>query len=139
VQTTVATGPPSLLPEMEAANHHLRRMDQVVMKIVNLTRSESSGPMRFFQLASETSLAGGDRTACEEAILEMAGQETEVLQVSRRFSPGVQQGLDALNDIFTIRQEKPQQPGVCLKRHRTKRLPRHDAPRDRSVLIRERV
>jgi hypothetical protein len=28
---------------------------------------------------------------------------------------------------------------VCLKPHLTKRLPRHDAPRDRSAPIRERV
>ena len=55
VHAAVATRPPRLLPAIKAANHHLRRMDQVVMQILNLTRSESRGPMRFFQLASETS------------------------------------------------------------------------------------
>src|ERR1039457_1294176 len=104
-------------------------MDQVVMQIVNLTRSESPGPMRFFQLASETSLAGGDRSACEEAILEMAGQKRPVLQVPDRLSLGVQNGLYVLDDIFAMRQKKSQQLDVCLKRHLTKRLPRHDALR----------
>jgi hypothetical protein len=36
-------------------------------------------------------------------------------------------------------QKKSQQLDVCLKRHLTKRLPRHDAPRGRSGPIRERV
>src|ERR1039457_7178689 len=103
-------------------------MDQVVMQIVNLTRSESPGPMRFFQLASETSLAGGDRGACEEAILEMAGQKRPVLRGPDRLSPGVQNGLYALDDIFAMRQKKSQQLDVCLKRRLTKRLARHDAP-----------
>jgi hypothetical protein len=114
-------------------------MDQVVMQIVNLTRSESAGPMRFFQLASETSLTGGDRSACEEAILEMVRQKRPVLQVPDRLSLGVQNGLYALDDIFAMRQKKSQQLDVCLKRHLTKRFPRHDAPRDRSAPIRERV
>ena len=114
-------------------------MDQVVMQILNLTRSESRGPMRFFQLASETFLAGGDRSACKEAILEMAGQKRVVLQVPDRLSLGVQNGLYALDDIFAMRQKQSQQLDVCLKRHLTKRLPRHDAPRDRSAPIRERV
>jgi hypothetical protein len=78
-------------------------MDQVVMQTLNLTRSESPGPMRFFQLASETSLAGGDRCPCKEAILEMAGQNRLVLQVLDRLSLGVQNGLYALDDIFAIR------------------------------------
>ena len=95
--------------------------------------------MRFFQLASEKSLAGGDRGACEEAILEMAGQERPVLQVPDRLSLGVQNGLYALDDIFAMRQKKPQQLDVCLKRHLTKGLARHDAPRNRSAPIRERV
>ena len=95
--------------------------------------------MRFFQLASETSLAGGDRSARKEAILEMAGQKRPVLQVLDRLSLGVQNGLYALDDIFAMRQKKPQQLDVCLKRRLTKRLPRHDAPRDRSAPIRERV
>jgi hypothetical protein len=92
-----------LLPAMKGANHHLRRMDQVVMRMVNLTRSESRGPMRFFQLAPQTSLAGGDRSVCEEAILEMAGQKRPVLQVPDRLSLRVQNGLYALDDIFAMR------------------------------------
>jgi hypothetical protein len=38
-----------------------------------------------------------------------------------------------------MRQKQSQQLDVCLKRHGTKRLLRHDAPRDRSAAIRERV
>jgi hypothetical protein len=84
--------------------------------------------MRFFQLASETSLAGGDRSACKEAILEMPGQKRLVLQIPDRLSLGVQNGLYALDDIFAMRQKQSQQFDVCLKRHLTKRLPRHDSP-----------
>ena len=91
-------------------------MDQVVMQMVNLTRSESRGPMRFFQLASKTTLAGGERTACEEAILEMAGQKRPVLQGPDRLSLGVQNGFYALDDIFAPQQKHSQQLDVCLKR-----------------------
>jgi hypothetical protein len=93
-------------------------MDQVVMQTLNLTRSESPGPMRFFQLAPEASLAGGSRTASKEAILEMAGQKSLVLQVPDRLSLGVQNGLYALDDIFAMRQKQSQQLDVCLKRRR---------------------
>ena len=92
-------------------------MDQVVMQTFKLTRSESPGPMRFFQLASETFLAGGGRSACKEAILEMAGQKRVILQVPDRLSLGVQNGLYALDDIFAMRQKQSQQVDVCLKRH----------------------
>jgi hypothetical protein len=124
---------------MKAANHHLGRMNQVVMYVANLTRFKSRGPMGFFQLASETSLAGGGRSACKEAILEMMGQNRPVLEVPGRLSLGVQNGLYALDDIFAMGQKKTQELDVCLKPHLTKRLPRHDSPRDRSEPIRERV
>ena len=139
VHATVATRPPRLLPAIKATNHHLRRMDQVVMQILNLTRSESAGPMRGFQLASELSLTGGDRSACKEAILEMARQKRLVLKVPDRLSLGVQNGLYALDDIFAMGQKQSQQLDVCLKRHLTKRLLRHDAPLDESAPIRKRV
>jgi len=100
---------------MKGANHHLRRMDQVVMKIMNQTRFESPGPMRFFQLSSETSLAS------KEAILEIVGQKRLVLQVPDRLSLGVQNGLYALDDIFALRQKQPQQLDVFLKRSLTER------------------
>jgi hypothetical protein len=103
-------------------------MDQVVMQTLNLTRSESPGPMRFFQLAPEKFLAGGGRSASKEAILEMAGQKRVVLQIPDRLSLGVQNGLNALDDIFAMRQKQSQQLDVRLKRLRTGRLPSHDAP-----------
>jgi len=83
-------------------------MDQVVMQILNLTRSESPGPMRFFQLAPETSLAGGGPNACKEAILEIARQKRVVLQVPDRLSLSVQNGLYALDDTFTMREKLSQ-------------------------------
>src|SRR5579862_8313668 len=128
MHATVAARPPRLLPAIKAANHHLGGMDQVVIQTLNLTRSESRGPMRFFQLASETSLSGADGSACKEAILEMAGQKRPVLQVPDRLALGVQNGLYALDDIVALRQKQPQHLNVGLKRHLTKRLPRHDAP-----------
>src|SRR5579862_7329396 len=139
MHATVAARPPRLLPAIKAANHHLRRMDQVVIQTLNLTRSESPGPMRFFQLASEKFLAGGDGSACEEAVLEMARQKGLVLQIPDRLSLGVQNGLYALDDIFAMLQKRSQQVDVRLKRRLTKRLLRHDAPRDESAPIREKV
>src|SRR6185295_3588426 len=127
VHATVATRPARLLPAIRAANHHLRGMDQVVMQTLNLTGSESRGPMRFFQLVPHTSLAGSGRRTCKEALLERAGQKRTILQVSDRLSLGVQNGLYALDDIFAIVEEEPQQLDVCLKRHLARRLPRHDA------------
>jgi hypothetical protein len=110
-------------------------MDQVVMEILNLTRCESAGPMRGFQLSSETSLAGADRSAFKEAILEMAGQERPILQVADWPSLRIQNGLYALDDRFAMRQKQSQQFGVRLKRRGAKWLPRHDAPRDKSAYI----
>ena len=109
------------------------------MQILNLTRSESGGPMRFFQLASEMFLAGTGRRACKEAILEIAGQKRVVLQITDRLLLGVENSLYTLDDIFAMRQKKSQQLDVGLKRYLTKRRARHDAPRDRSAPIRERV
>src|SRR5690242_9712514 len=118
MHASVKARPPRLLPAIKGANHHLRRMDQLVMQIPNRTRSESRGPMRFFQLASETSLAGG------EAIFEMPGQQRMVLEVADRLSLGVQNTLYALDDLFAIPQKHPQPLDVCLKRQRTT-IPTH--------------
>ena len=82
--------------------------------------------MRFFKLASETFLAGGDRSTCKEAILEMPGQERLVLQVPDRLSLGVQNGLYTVDDISAMREKQSQQLDVCLKRHFTNRVPRHN-------------
>ena len=131
VDATVVTRPPRLLPAIKAANHHLRRMDQVVIQMVNLTRSKSPGPMHFFQLASETSLAGRGHSACKEAILEMAGQKRPVLQVLDRLSLGVQNGLYVLDDFFAMRKKKSQQLDVCLKRRQLTQISlqaKYDAP-----------
>src|SRR5436305_2106230 len=102
MHSTGATRPPRPLPAIKGTNHHLRRMDQIVIKTLNLTRSESRGPMRFFQLASQTFLAGDDRRVCKEAILEVAGQHGAVLQIRGRLSLSIQNALDALDDILAM-------------------------------------
>ena len=56
-----------------------------------------------------------NRGACEEAILEKAGQKRPVLQVAERLSLGVQNSFYALDDIFAMRQKKSQQVDMCLK------------------------
>jgi hypothetical protein len=48
----------------------------------------------------------------------MARQKRPVLQVGGRLSLGVQNGLDALDDIFAMLQKKSQQLDVCPKRRR---------------------
>ena len=77
--------------------------------MVNLSRFESRGPMRFFQLAPQMSLdtflAVRDCSARKETILEMAGQKRVVLQVPDRLSLGVQDGLYVLDDTFAMRQK----------------------------------
>jgi hypothetical protein len=101
---------------MKGANHQLGRVRQVVIYVVDLTRPETRGPMRFFQLASLfcdahngprglctlSALAGGDRGRGEKAILEIVGENMPVLQVLDRLSLGVQNGLYALDDIFAM-------------------------------------
>ena len=72
--------------------------------------------MGFFQ--------GGDRSACREAILEMAGQKRLVLH---RLSQGVQNGLDSLSDLFAMRQKLSQQLDVCLKRRQSSEILRYFA------------
>ncbi len=102
------------------------------MQILNLTRSESTGPMRFFQLAPETSLAGGGRRACKEAIpFRNGGIKASGLADTRDLlSPAFRTAcLSALDDILTMRQKQAQQLDVYRKRHLTERLLRHDVPR----------
>ncbi len=55
----VATWPARLFPQMEAPDHHLRRIDQAVMQARNHTGPEATCPVRFFQLPSQAGLAGG--------------------------------------------------------------------------------
>ena len=92
--------------------------------MLNRARPESRSPVRLFQLAAicreiGTAMAGRDRTAGKEAILETAGQQRQVLQVPDRLSLSVQNGLYALDDSFAMRQKKPQQLDVCGKRRPT--------------------
>src|SRR5262249_31262635 len=126
-------------PAMKGANHQLRRMDQIVIHMMNLTRSESRGPMCLFQLAFQAGLVGGDRSASKEAVPEKTGQNRSGLQVLDRLSLGVQDGLYALDDIFAMRYKKPQQVDMCLKGDLIRRHPRHDTPCTRFTPIRERV
>ena len=87
------------------------------MQSGNLTRPESTCPMRFFQLTSETRLAVGDPTECEEAILKVTRQKGTVLQVFDRLSLGVQHSLYSLDDVIAMGQEELEKFDMCLKRH----------------------
>jgi hypothetical protein len=62
--------------------------------------------MRVFQLTSQTRLAVGDPSDCEETILEETRQQGTVAQVFSRLSLGVQQPLYALDNLIAMGQEK---------------------------------
>ena len=59
MDSTIATRPTRLPPQIEGADHHLRRIGQAVMQSRKLTRPESTSPMRVFQFTSQTRLALG--------------------------------------------------------------------------------
>ncbi len=114
---TAAARPASLLPEVKAAHHHFRRIDEVVVQPGNLARPESTGPMRLFQLAAQAGLLAGDAGECEEAILEVTSQKGTVLQVLNRLALGVQHAFYFVDDSPAIGQEEPLQLDMSLKRH----------------------
>ena len=76
--------------------------------------------MRFFQLTSETRLAVGDPSECEEAILKVTRQKGTVLQVFDRLSLGVQHPLYSLDDVIAMGQEELEKFDMRLKRHLAK-------------------
>jgi hypothetical protein len=102
---------------MKSADHHLRGIDQAVMQAWKHTRLESTCPMRVFQLASQPRLALGDASTCEEAILNVTRQHRTVSQVFDRLPLGVQQPLQALDDLIAMVQEELKKFDMCLKRH----------------------
>ncbi len=106
--STIATRPARPPPQIKGACHHLGRIDQAVMQSRHLTWPESTRPMRFFQLTSKTRLAVGDTGECEEAILKVTRQKGTVLQVFDRFSLGVQQCLNSVDDFIATGQEEPE-------------------------------
>src|SRR5262245_8855111 len=110
----------SLPPQLKAAYHHLRRIDQVVMQSWTRTRPESACPMRFFQLTSKTRLVARDASECEEAILKVTRQKGTVLQVLDRLSLGVQQPLYSLDDFIAMDQEQLEKFDMRVKRHLAK-------------------
>src|SRR5262249_11703710 len=80
-KAAIATRPPLLLPQIEAAHRHLRRVGRFVVQARDLAGPESRRPMRAFQLTSETGLKVRHASECEEAVLEQAGEQRTVLQV----------------------------------------------------------
>jgi hypothetical protein len=102
---------------MKAPHHHLRRIDHAVVQSRNVTRLESAGPVRIFQLTSETQLTVGDPTDCVEAILNVTSQERTVSQVFDRLSLCVQHSLQLLDDVVAMGQEKLEHLDVRLKGH----------------------
>src|SRR5690606_3918244 len=113
----VAPGPARLLPAIERARHHLGRMHQIVVQLRNVTRLESAGPMRLFELAAKTSLAGRDCRQREEAILEVTRQKRTIVQILRRSSLGVQESFHAADDRPAVREERAQQLDMRVERH----------------------
>ncbi len=87
------------------------------MQSRELLGPESTCPMRFFQLTSQTRLAVGDPSDCEEAILKVTRQKGTVLQVLDRLSLGVQHPLYSLDDVIAMGQEELEKFDMCLKRH----------------------
>src|SRR5262249_25437018 len=116
------TRPTSLPPQMKAAYHHLRRIDQVVMQSRTLPRLESACPMRFFQFTSKTRLVAGDANECEEAILKLTRQKGTVLQVLDRLALSVQQPLYSLDDFIAMGQEQLEKFDVSVKPHLARTL-----------------
>ena len=88
MDSAVAARPPGELPQMEAADHHLRWIGEAVLQPGNLLRLESTGPVRLLQLAPQPRLIVGG--ADEEAVLEVTGELGSVLQVVDRLSLGSQ-------------------------------------------------
>jgi hypothetical protein len=72
--------------------------------------------MRFFQLTSQTRLAVGDSSECEEAILKETRQKGTVLQIFDRLSLGVQHSLYSLDEFIATGQEELEKFDMCLKR-----------------------
>src|SRR5262245_30903955 len=117
MDSTTATRPARLLPEMKSADHQLRWIDQAVMQAGKHTRLESTRPMRAFQLASKTRLALRNPSACEETILDMTRQHGTVSEIFNRLPLGVQHALQAFDDLVAMGQEELKQFDMCLKRH----------------------
>ena len=76
--------------------------------------------MRIVQLTSNTRLAGGDPSECEEAILEVTREKGSVLQVFDGLSLGVQHPLYSLDDVIAMGEEELEKLDMCLKRHRAR-------------------
>ena len=92
------------------------------MQSRNLTRLESTCPMRFFQLTFKARLVVGDASECEEAILKVTRQKARVLQVLDRLSLGVQQPLYSLDDFIAMGQEQLEKLDMRVKRHLARTL-----------------
>ncbi len=73
--------------------------------------------MRFFQLTPKTRLVVLDPSEREEAVLEVARQQGDVLQVLCGLALGVQHALYSLDDCVAMGQEELQKLDVRLKRH----------------------
>src|SRR5688500_7923731 len=116
-KATVAARPTRLPPQMKAADHHLRRLDQAVMQTGKIARPESTRPMRVFQLTSQPHLAVRDSGQGEEAILEVTRQERTVFQVFDRLPLGVQHALYALDDWRATGEKELEKVDMRWKRY----------------------
>jgi hypothetical protein len=75
--------------------------------------------MGVFEFQTSLADASGARS---EALIDIVGQKR---RVPDRLSLGIQNGFQALGDVFAMCQKKSQQFDVRLKRRLTKRLVRH--------------
>src|SRR5688572_6805442 len=103
---TVVTGPTRALPHEKGAAHQFRRIDEVVVLTGRLSRLEAARPVRFVQLAPETSVLRGGPAEREEAIVDLTREERNVLQVLGRLSLRTQQPFDSPDDLLAASQER---------------------------------
>jgi hypothetical protein len=115
VDSAIPTRPMRLPPQVEAADHHLCRIDQAVVQSRKVARRESTGPMRLLQLPSQARVALGDPREREEALFKVMKQKSTVLQVCDRLSLGVQDSLDALDDRIAMGQEELKKFDMCVE------------------------
>ena len=66
---------------------------------------------------SQTRVGGAQAGQREEAIVEVASQQRNVLQILRRLSLGIQQAFDSRDDFIAPGQERAQQLDMRLERH----------------------
>jgi hypothetical protein len=84
--------------------------------------------MHLFKLRSKTNLVGPHCSKCQEAVIQVTGQEKPVLQVLDRLALSIQYALDSLDNFVVAGQIQAQQLNICRKRHRAGTFAGHIVP-----------